>query len=176
MGASACSLHLNPREMENGLQFLKLILRSDSLKMQLFFSPAADGLAVERRCSFLGQTLSAIEKRQEKKHELTFIKRELFKVIKYCACDMLKGSCGPVPTDPLLCFHCRGELWCYFPFHTSVRGQTHPSPPPPQRGLCSEEEFHVWEWDDYRGPGRGRASSRSGERFGIGVRGTGVQA
>lgn len=38
-GSLACCLHLNPQEMENGLQFLKLMLRSDSLKMHLFSGP-----------------------------------------------------------------------------------------------------------------------------------------
>lgn len=43
---------------------------------------------------------------------------------------------------------CRGELLCYFPFHTLVRGQTQH---PPQRGLCFADAFHVWDGEDYRG-------------------------
>lgn len=39
-GSLACCLHLNPQEMENGSQFLKLMLRSDSLKMQILSAPA----------------------------------------------------------------------------------------------------------------------------------------
>lgn len=45
-GSLACCLHLNPQEMENGLQFLKLTLRSDGLKMQLL------GLSLWAPCSF----------------------------------------------------------------------------------------------------------------------------
>lgn len=46
-GSLACCLHLNPQEMENGLQFLKLMLRSDSLEMQRFTS---QGSHCERFC------------------------------------------------------------------------------------------------------------------------------
>lgn len=48
-GSLACCLHLNPQEMENGLQFLKLMLRSDSLEMQRFTS---QGSHCERFCRF----------------------------------------------------------------------------------------------------------------------------
>lgn len=48
-GSLACCLHLKPQEMENGSQFLKLMLRSDRLKTQLFSGRASH---CERSCSF----------------------------------------------------------------------------------------------------------------------------
>lgn len=45
-GSLARRLHLNPQEMEKkGLQLLRLMLRSDSLKTQLFFM--VEGLVAE---------------------------------------------------------------------------------------------------------------------------------
>lgn len=55
-GSLACCLHLNPQEMENGLRFLKLTLRSDGLKMQLL------GLSLWALLQLLGQKQSAINK------------------------------------------------------------------------------------------------------------------
>lgn len=52
-GSFACCLHLNPQEMENGLQFLKLMLRSDSfLRCSL---SVAKGLTLSATVAFKGK-------------------------------------------------------------------------------------------------------------------------
>lgn len=79
-------------------------------------------------------------------------------------------NCGPLWTDPLLCFLCRhAGVNCgatsLFTLQSEVK-----LPPPLHRDFCSVKAFHVW---DYCGLGRrGGVSCPSSRQFRNRVRGT----
>lgn len=157
------------------------MLRSDGLKMQLFSS--ATGLAA----SAVFRTDARRSGRQ--RHELTFKKkRALAKILRTCrllrftlkrlagvqlhlaAEEELWTSAGWPPAMFSL-QACRGELWCYFPFHTSVRGQTQPPPSLPRARplFCGGIPCLGCGW--LPRTGQERASCLNGEQFRNRVRG-----
>lgn len=55
-----------------------------------------------------------------------------------------------------------------FTLQSEVKHTTTTPPLPPQRDLCSEEAFHVWDWEDYGvlGTGGGMSSEQVGNWVG----------
>lgn len=124
-GSLACRLYLNPQEMENSSLFLKPMLKSDEVKVAAF----------QRHRGLATSLVSLAEnhcKRMQKINEV------------YC-CAAEEGHKVPAagvgwwttdsPRASFSLLACRGELLCYFPFHTSVRGQTQQHPPPTEMPL-----------------------------------------
>lgn len=155
-----------------GLQFLKLMLRSDGSK------DAASESHGERSCSFEDERTVQLTK--SSKQAVVSKTEQTDRDARFDGATPIwqpRRNCGPVPTDLLLCFLCRHagvNRGATSPFHTSVRGQT--QTPPPERGLCSVEEFHVWDGNDYSGLGRRVLPASAVQGTGSGERSSSVIA
>lgn len=96
---------------------------------------------------------------QDNWQKLTFKNRALYE-LKYCACagclisssktpfGSPRGTVDQCRLTPCYVFSAGMQGWTVvlLPLsHFSQRSNT----TPPQRGLCSAEAFHVWDWDDW---------------------------
>lgn len=120
-GSLACCLHLNPQEMENGLQFVKLMLRSVSLETQLFSGRGSH--CVYDNCRQLTKAW-ANSNSNRNIVQAAWLKAQRLPVQLRLATGAELWTSADWPPAMFSLHACTGDLWWYFPFHTSVRGRT----------------------------------------------------
>lgn len=122
----ACCLHLNPQEMENGLQFLKLMPRSDGLWMQFFIRLLLVllqllGHAAGNNWHLKNKKRSFVRAKMSCMHTLLQIPAHQQLSVTSLAAEEEMWATVDWPPAMFSLQACRGELWCYFPFHTLVK-------------------------------------------------------